>query len=152
MGIKTLPQPPYCQDFAPFDFWLFPKLTGYRYETIEERGCDEGHWHPHTRGLPWGLAEIVGTVQQVHCSRRRLVRRWLEFLVCTINESVHTKKCGNLFYDPRISTRRRKAMSQYKEMLIIKVLSMKEVQLKLKEESTLKLKTLFFFFLRCNLN
>ena len=19
-----------------------------------ERGCDEGHWHAHTRGLPWG--------------------------------------------------------------------------------------------------
>ena len=23
-------------DFAPFDFWLFPKLRGCRYETIEE--------------------------------------------------------------------------------------------------------------------
>ena len=34
------------------------------------RGCDEGHWHAHTRGLPWGLPEVVGTVQQVHCSRR----------------------------------------------------------------------------------
>ena len=29
----------------------------------EERGCDEGHWHAHTRGLPWGLPEVVGTVQ-----------------------------------------------------------------------------------------
>ena len=34
-GIKTVPQPPYSQDTAPWDFWLFPKLTGYRYETIE---------------------------------------------------------------------------------------------------------------------
>ena len=36
MGIKTVPQPPYSQDLAPCDFWLFPKLTGCHYETIEE--------------------------------------------------------------------------------------------------------------------
>ena len=36
MGIKTVPQPPYSPDVAPCDFWLFPKLRGYRYETIEE--------------------------------------------------------------------------------------------------------------------
>ena len=36
MGIKTVPQPPYSSDLASCDFWLFPKLTGCRYETIEE--------------------------------------------------------------------------------------------------------------------
>ena len=61
----------------------------------DERGCDEGHWHAHTRGLPWGLPEIVGTVQ-VHCSRRRLLRRGLEFHECTINKSAHTKKVWKL--------------------------------------------------------
>ena len=30
IGINTIAQPPYCQD------WLFPKLRGCRYETIEE--------------------------------------------------------------------------------------------------------------------
>ena len=35
MGIKTVPHPPYSSDLAPCDFWLFPKLRGYRYETIE---------------------------------------------------------------------------------------------------------------------
>ncbi len=35
MSIKTVPHPPYCPDLAPCDFWLFPKLTGQRYETIE---------------------------------------------------------------------------------------------------------------------
>ena len=35
MGIKTVPQPPYRSDLAPCDFWLFPKLRGCRYETIE---------------------------------------------------------------------------------------------------------------------
>ena len=36
MGIKTLSQPLYSPDLAPCDFWLFPKLRGYRHETIEE--------------------------------------------------------------------------------------------------------------------
>ena len=36
MDIKTVPQPPYTPDLAPCDFWLFPKLRGCRYETIEE--------------------------------------------------------------------------------------------------------------------
>ena len=36
MGIKIVPQPPYSPDLDPCDFWLFPKLTGCRYETIEE--------------------------------------------------------------------------------------------------------------------
>ena len=36
VGIKTVPHPPYTPELAPCDFWLFPKLTGCRYETIEE--------------------------------------------------------------------------------------------------------------------
>ena len=41
MGIKAVPHP-------PGDFCLFPKLSGCRYETIEEMkeavtGCHEGH-------------------------------------------------------------------------------------------------------------
>ena len=36
MGIKTVPHPLYSPNFAPCDIWLFPKLRGCRYETIEE--------------------------------------------------------------------------------------------------------------------
>ena len=36
MGIKTVAQSPYSPDLGPCDFWLFPKLRGCRYETIEE--------------------------------------------------------------------------------------------------------------------
>ena len=36
MDIKTVPQPPYSPDLIPCDFWLFPKLRGCCYETIEE--------------------------------------------------------------------------------------------------------------------
>ena len=98
MGINTVPHRPYSQDLAPCDFWLFPKLRGCRYETIDrdERGCDEGHWHAHTRGFLWGLPEVVWMVQQVYCNRRRLLRRGLEFHVCPINKSAHTKKVWKL--------------------------------------------------------
>ena len=36
MGINTVPHPTYSRDLAPCDFWLFPKLRGCRYGTIEE--------------------------------------------------------------------------------------------------------------------
>ena len=94
MGIKTVPQPPYSPDLAPCDFWFFPKLRGCRYETIEEMKeavmkvidtlTQEDFW--------WGLAEVVGMVQQVQCRRRRLLWRELEFHMYSINKSAHTKK------------------------------------------------------------
>ena len=36
MDIKTVLQLLYSPDLALCNFWLFPKLTGCRYETIEE--------------------------------------------------------------------------------------------------------------------
>ena len=97
MGIKTVVHPPYSPDLAPCDFWLFPKLRGCRYETIEEmKEAVTKVIDTLPRGLPWGLEEVVGTVQQVHCSRRRLFRRGLEFHVCTINKSAHTKNVWKL--------------------------------------------------------
>ena len=36
MGIKIVSHRPYSPDLAPCDFWLFPKLRGCCYETIEE--------------------------------------------------------------------------------------------------------------------
>ena len=94
MGIKTVPQPPVSPDLGPCDFWLFPKLWLWE-NRGDERGCDEGHWHAHTKGLPWDLPEVVWMVQG-HCSRRRLLWRGLEFHVCTINKSAHTKKVWKL--------------------------------------------------------
>ena len=82
MGIKTVPQPTLSRDLSPYDFWLFPKLK----EKL--RGC-------HTGGYPWDLAEVVGTVQ-VNCRWRRLLRRELDFHVCTINKSAHTTKVWKL--------------------------------------------------------
>ena len=36
MGIETVSHPTYSPDLTSCDFWLFPKLRGCRYETIEE--------------------------------------------------------------------------------------------------------------------
>ena len=36
IGIKTIPHSPYSPDLASCDFWLFFKLRGCCYETIEE--------------------------------------------------------------------------------------------------------------------
>ena len=36
MGIQIVPQPSYSPDLALCDFWLFHKLRGCRFETIEE--------------------------------------------------------------------------------------------------------------------
>ena len=75
---------PYAQRLSLWDKWG------------DESGCDEGHWHAHAKRRPWGLPEVVGTVQQVHCSQRRLLQRGQEFHVCTINRSAHTKKVWKL--------------------------------------------------------
>ena len=97
MGIKTVPHPPYSTDLAPCDFCLFPKLRGYRYETIEKmKEAVMKVIETLTRGLQWGFPEVVGTVQQVHCRRRRLLWRGQQFYVCTINKSAHTKKIWKL--------------------------------------------------------
>ena len=87
MCIKIVPQPPYCPDLDPFDFWLFPQLRGYRYEIIEMKEAVTKVIDTLTQGLPWGLPEVVGKVQQVHCTQRKLLRSGLEFHFCTINKS-----------------------------------------------------------------
>ena len=74
MGIKTVPHRPYSSDLAPCDLWLFPKLRGCHYETIEEmKEAVMKVIDTLTQGLPWGLPEVIGMVQQVHCSWRRLL-------------------------------------------------------------------------------
>ena len=50
MGIKTVPQSPYSPDLAPCDFWLFPKLRGCHYETIEE--------------MKEAVTKVIGTLTQ----------------------------------------------------------------------------------------
>ena len=73
MGIKTVPRRPYSRDLAPCDFCLFPKLRGCRYEKIKEmkEAVTKVIDTLTQEDFHGGLAEVVGTVQQVHCSWRR---------------------------------------------------------------------------------
>ena len=64
MGINTNPQPPYSSDLAPSDFWLFPKLRGCRYETIEE--------------MKEAVTKVIDTLTQesFHRALKKLVERY----------------------------------------------------------------------------
>ena len=64
MGIKTVPHPPYSPDLAPFDFWLFSKLRGCRYETIEE--------------MKEAVTKVIDTLTQedFHVTFKKLLERY----------------------------------------------------------------------------
>ena len=68
MGIKTVPQPPYSPDLAPCDFWLFPKLRGCRYETIEE--------------MTEAMTKVIDTLTQedFHGAFQKLLERYNEYI------------------------------------------------------------------------
>ena len=103
MGIKTVLYPPYSPDLAPGDFWLFPKLRGCRYETIEE--------------IKEAVTEVIDTLTQddFHGPFQKLLERYnkciaaggdyfkgdLSFM-CVLSIKVPIRKMsGNLSYTPR---------------------------------------------------
>ena len=103
MGIKTVPQPPYGPDLTPSDFWLFPKLTGCRYETIEE--------------MKEAVTKVIDTLTQEDFNGvfQRLLERYNKSIaagrdyfeedysfmsVLSIKVPIR-KKSGNLFNKPR---------------------------------------------------
>ena len=105
MGIKTVPQPPYSPDFAPSDFWLFPKLSGSRNETIEEMKeavtkvidtLTQEDFHGPSRRCWNGTSALQPEESTSNGTRVFCV------YVFTVNKSDHTKKSGNLFNEPCI--------------------------------------------------
>ena len=104
MCIKTVPQPPYSQDLSPCDFWLFPKLRGCRYETIEK--------------MKEALKNVIDTLTQedFHGAFQKLLERYNKCIIaggdyfeedpsfmCVLSIKVPIRKMsGHLFYDPRM--------------------------------------------------
>ena len=100
MDIKTVPLPPYSPDLAACDFWLFPKLTGCRYETVEE--------------MKKAVTKVIDTLTQEDF--QKLLKRYkciaaggdyfkggLGFM-CVLSIKVPIRKeSGNLFNDPRMN-------------------------------------------------
>ena len=68
MGINTVPQPPYSPDLAPCDFSIFPKLSGCRYETIEE--------------MKEAATKVIDTLTQenFHGAFQKLLERYNKFI------------------------------------------------------------------------
>ena len=64
MGIKTVRHRPYSPDFAPCDFWLFPKLSGCRYETNEE--------------MKRAVTKVIDTIteEDIHRAFKKLLERY----------------------------------------------------------------------------
>ena len=62
--MKTVNPPPYSPILAPCDFWLFPKLRGCRYETIEE--------------MKEAVMKVIDTLPQedLHGGFRKLLERY----------------------------------------------------------------------------
>ena len=104
MGIKTVAHPPYSPDIAPCVFWLFPKLTGCRHETIEE--------------MKEAVTKVTDTLTQeeFHEALPKLLERYNNCIaaggdyfegdksfmsVLSIKVPIG-KKSGNLFNDPRV--------------------------------------------------
>ena len=93
MGIDTVSHPSNSPNLAPCDFWLFPKLRGYRYETIEE--------------MKEAVTKVIDmlTQEDFHGAFQKLLERYKKciaaggdyFHVCTINKSGHKKKVWKLF-------------------------------------------------------
>ena len=92
-------------DLAPYDFWLFPKLRGCQYETIEE--------------MKEAVTKIIDTLTQedFHGAFQKLLE-WYKCIaaggdyfegdysfMCVLSIRVPIrKKSGNLLYAPRIYT------------------------------------------------
>ena len=102
MDIKTVPHRPYSPGLAPCDFWLFPKLRGCRYETIEE--------------MKEAVTKVIDTLTQedFHGAFQKLLVRYnkclaaggdyfegdLSFICVSSIKVPIRKKSGNLFNDP----------------------------------------------------
>ena len=104
MGINTVSPPPYSPDLTPCDFWLFRKLTGCRYETIEK--------------MKEAVTKIIDTLTQedFHRAFQESLERYNKYItaggdyfegdlsfMCVLSIKVPIrKKSENLFNDPRI--------------------------------------------------
>ena len=116
--MMTVLHPPYSLDLAPCDFWLFPKLRGCRYETIEE--------------MKEAVTKVIDTLTQeeFHGALQKLLERYnkciaaggdyfegdLSFMFI-LSIKVPTRKLSrNIFNDPRMKrkgTRKVQKLSIY---------------------------------------
>ena len=105
LGTKTVPQPPYSSDLYPCDFWLFHKLRGCRYDTMEE--MKEAMTRSLTRDTQ---VDFHGAFQKLLERYNKCIEARGDYFegdksfMCVLSIKVPIrKKWGNLSYAPRIS-------------------------------------------------
>ena len=67
----------------------------------DERGCDEDHWHAHTRGLPWGSCWSCWNGRTSVLQRVEITFKGTSVLFVLSIKVPIRKKSGNLFNDHR---------------------------------------------------
>ena len=104
MGIMTVCHPPYSPDLAPCDFWLFPKLTGCRYETIEEmkEAVTKVIDKLTQKDFYGALQKLLDLYKKCIAAGRDYFEGNLCFMYVLLIKWPIQKKSGNLFNDPRI--------------------------------------------------
>jgi hypothetical protein len=71
------PHPLYSPDLAPYDFFLFPKMKGHRFDTTEEiQAKSQAAWHSDRKGLSGSVKKMEETVRPVSACGRELLRGW----------------------------------------------------------------------------
>ena len=73
MVINIVRHPPYSRDLAPCDIWLFPRLRGYRYETIEE--------------MKEAVTKVIDTITQedIHGAFQKLLERCNKYIAAGVD-------------------------------------------------------------------
>ena len=89
---------PMDQNLLPCDFSLFPKLGGCRYGTVEEmkEAVTKVSDTLIQEDFHEAFENLLERYKQVHFSRRRLLRKGLEFHLCTLNKIAHTNNVCKL--------------------------------------------------------
>ena len=104
MSIKTVPHLTNRPDYAPSDFWLFPKLRGCHYETIEEMK------ETVTKFIDTFTQEdFLGVLQKLLERYKKCITAGGGYFegessfmcVLSIQVPIRKKKSGNTFNDPR---------------------------------------------------
>ena len=103
MGIKTVPHRPYSPGLAPCDFWLFPKLRGRRYETIEEmkEAVTKAIDTLTQKDFLGAFQKLLGRYNKCNTAGGDYFEVHQSFM-CVLSIKVPIrKKTGNLSYPPR---------------------------------------------------
>ena len=103
MGINTVTHPLYCPDLAPCDFWLFPKLRGCRYGTIEEmkEAVTKVIDTPTQEDFHGAFQKLLERYKGIAAGGDYLEGDWSFMCVLSIKVPIR-KKSANLSHAPRI--------------------------------------------------